>query len=92
MMHIQWGVDYIGLLGIEFLSPINLTHKKRFTMKALLTAILALTLIPFASFAADAAKEEMMDKDGKKMEEHHKDGHHDTKDGHHHDHKDAAAK
>jgi len=48
-------------------------------MKALLTAILALALIPFTAFAADdAKKDEMMDKDGKKMEHH---------EGHHKDHK-----
>ena len=48
-------------------------------MKALLTAILALTLIPFASFAA-TAKDEM-------AAENHKDGKHEHKHEHKHDHK-----
>ena len=46
-------------------------------MKALLTAILALALIPFASFAAKEVKHDEAAK-----EEHHKDH-----DGHHHDEK-----
>ena len=52
-------------------------------MKALLTAILALALIPFASFAAEEVKHDEAAK-----EEHHKD-HKDHKDhdGHHHDEK-----
>ena len=68
-------------------------------MKALLTAILALTLIPFASSASSAdeaadhhhkdAKHEHH-KDAK--HEHHKAKHEGHKEDHKEDHKDAAAK
>lgn len=45
-------------------------------MKTLLTAILALTLIPFASFAAEDAKHEHADHKHKHGHEHHSGEHH----------------